>query len=178
MVHHRHETATALLPATQAPENQGLFHRAIISLIFLCIGYCEAGCPAGAVGDAMASCPDALLYRTYLLARVLYVALTLRGAAKLNENDFQSSSVRELRIGLYWSTSFSHAKKLRVIRYVRTAYVFTHDIQGLTRCFTTRTQPEVCKTGLKTRKSGHMVLKIPSTDNLETREKGPTKTPN
>ena len=105
---------------------------------------------------------------------VCTVALTLRGAAKLNENDFQSSSVRELRIGLYWSTSFSHAKKLRVIRYVRTAYVFTHDIQGLTRCFTTRTQPEVCKTGLKTRKSGHMVLKIPSMDKLETREKGPT----
>ena len=95
----------------------------------------------------MASCPDALLYRTYLLARVLYVldygtrsANLIRGAAKLNENDFQSSSVRELRIGLYWSTSFSHAKKLCVIRYVRTAYVFTHDIQGLTRCFTV--QPE------------------------------------
>ena len=77
------------------------------------------------------------------------VALTLRGAAKLKENDFQSSSVRELRIGLYWSTNFSHETRLRVILYVRTAYVFTFDIQGLTSCFTTRMQPEVCKTGLK-----------------------------
>lgn len=70
-------------------------------------------------------------YSTVATMSRLYVALTLRGAAKLKENDFQSISVRELRFGLYWSTNFSHETILRVILYVRTLYVFTCDIQGL-----------------------------------------------
>ena len=48
-------------------------------------------------------------------------------------------------------------------------------LSGLTSCFTTRTQPEVCKSGLKTGKSGHMVLKIPTYDQMETGRKRPPK---